>query len=68
MDSIVDALKKTKQGSQVRFIMANSNFLLEKVILVAESQYASITNGIKCEKFVELRSRYQEKVKSVAKM
>lgn len=68
MDFVVEALKKTKQGSQVRFIMANSNFLLDKVILVAESQYTSITNGLKCDKFKDLRKKYQEKVKSVAKM
>lgn len=67
MDFVVDALEKTKQGSQVRFIMANSNFLLDKVILVAECRYSSITDGLKWHNG-DLRKKYQEKVKSVAKI
>lgn len=67
MDLVVEALERTKQGSQVRFIMANSNFLLDKVILVAETQYSELTNGLKWQNN-DLRKKYQDKVKSVAKI
>lgn len=65
MESVLDALKKVKVASKVRFIMGNSNFLLDKVILVADEQYTSIT-GTKCQRLIDLRSKYQAKVKSVA--
>lgn len=67
MESVVDALKKEKVASKVRLIMGNSNFLLDKVILVADAQYTS-TTGLKCQKLIDLRSKYQAKVKSVANM
>lgn len=67
MESVLDALKKAKIASKVRFIMGNSNFLLDKVILVAEAQY-TYTTGLKCQKLIDLRSKYQAKVKSVANM
>lgn len=66
MESIVDALKKARASktSKVRFIMGNSNFLLDKVILVADAQYTK-TTGFRCQKLYDLRSKYQAKVKSV---
>lgn len=67
MESVVSALEKAKVASKVRFIMGNSNFLLDKVILVASAQYTNIT-GTKCQKLIDLRSKYQAKVKSVANM
>lgn len=67
MESVVEALKKVKVASKVRFIMGNSNFLLDKVILVADAQYTR-TTGLKCQKLIDLRSKYQAKVKSVANM
>lgn len=67
MESVVDTLKKERVASKVRLIMGNSNFLLDKVILVADAQYAS-TTGLKCQKLIDLRAKYQAKVKSVANM
>lgn len=67
MKSVVDALKGVKVASKVRFIMGNSNFLLDKVILVADAQYTQ-TTGSRCQKLIDLRSKYQEEVKSVAKI
>lgn len=67
MESVVDALKKAKVASKVRFIMGNSNFLLDKVILVADAQYTN-TTGLKCQKLSDLRAKYHSKVKSVANM
>lgn len=66
MESVVEALTKFKKvASKVRFIMGNSNFLLDKVILVADAQYTK-TTGTKCQKLIGLRSVYQAKVKSIA--
>lgn len=67
MESIVEALSKAKVASKTRFIMGNSNFLLDKVILVAEAHYNQ-TTGFKSQKLLDLRSKYQIKVKSVASM
>lgn len=62
MDSVVNALKKAKMSSKVRFIMGNSNFLLDKVIKVADQQFQDIT-GFECQKLKEVRTKYQAKVK-----
>jgi len=67
LESVVEALKKVKVASKVRFIMGNSNFLLDKVILVADAQYTKIT-GSRCQKLIDLRGKYQAKVKSAANM
>lgn len=67
MESVVDALKKTKVSSKSRFIMGNSNFLLDKVLKEADKQY-TITSGLKCQKLSDLKVKYQAKAKSVAKM
>lgn len=65
MESVVEALKKVKVASKARFIMGNSNFLLEKVILVADAQYTK-TTGTKCQRLIDLRGKYQAKVKTIA--
>lgn len=65
MDSVVEALKRTKIASKRRFIMGNSNFLLDKVIKVANTRYQTIT-GFECQKLSSLRTNYQAKVKSVS--
>lgn len=68
MQHVIEALgAASKQRSQVRFIMGNSNFLLDKVIVVADEQYKRIT-GFSCRKLCELRAKYAPKVKSVANM
>lgn len=67
MQHVIGALKRTKVASSKRFIMGNSNFLLDKVIPVADAQYNAITN-LKCHKLTNLRSGYQAKVKSEAKL
>lgn len=67
MESVIEALSKARMTSQARFIKGNSNFLLDKVILVAEEKYASITN-MKCQKLADCRSKYQAKADSVAKL
>lgn len=67
METVVEALAKAKVASKTRFIMGNSNFLLDKVILVAEAQYQQ-TTGFKCQKLLDLRSKYQAKVKATASM
>lgn len=65
MESVLDALRKVKVASKVRFIMGNSNFLLDKVIIVADEQYTNIT-GTKCQRLIDLRGKYQAKVKALA--
>lgn len=67
MESIVETLKKVKVASKTRFIMGNSNFLLDKVILVAEAQYKQ-TTGQSCQRLLDLRAKYHAKVKSLAVM
>lgn len=67
MDSVIEALSKAKMTSQARFIKGNSNFLLDKVILVADERYTRITN-MKCQKLVDCRSKYQAKADQVAKL
>lgn len=67
MDSVVEALKRAKVSSKVRFIMGNSNFLLDKVIKVADNQYYEIT-GLRCQKLIDLRNKYQTKVKSISNL
>jgi hypothetical protein len=67
IESVIDELGKAKMTSKARFIMSNSNFLLDKVIVVACEKYASIT-GQKCQKLVDLRTKYQAKAESVAKL
>lgn len=67
LDSVLEALSKAKMTSKARFIKGNSNFLLDKVIVVANEKYTSITN-LKCQKLTDLRARYQAKADSVAKL
>ena len=63
MESVVNALSKAKT-SQARRIMGNSNFLLDKVIPVAEEKFTSITN-LKCQKLADLRTKYKEKANNL---
>lgn len=67
IESVIDELGKAKMTSKARFIMSNSNFLLDKVIVVACEKYASIT-GQKCQKLLDLRTKYQAKADSAAKL
>lgn len=67
MESVIDALSKAKITSKARFIKANSNFLLDKVIVVAYEKYTKITES-KWQKLIDLRSKYQAKADSVAKL
>lgn len=67
MQSVVEALKKTNTTSNVRFIMGNSNFLLNKVIEVANQQYTKIT-GLKCQKLIDVGTQYRAKVEALAKI
>lgn len=65
MESVVKALKKTNKDSESRFIMGNSNFLLNKVIEVANQQYTKIT-GLGCQKLIDVGNQYRTKVKALA--
>lgn len=67
MKSVIEALSKAKQASAMRFILANSNFLLDKVILVAGEKYTKITNQ-KCLKLAELRPKYKAEAEFIAKL
>lgn len=67
IESVIDALGKAKMTSMARSIKGNSNFLLDKVIVVANEKYTSIT-GQKCQKLLDLRAKYQAKADSVAKL
>lgn len=67
IESVITELSEAKMTSKARFIMSNSNFLLDKVIVVACEKYAEIT-GQKCQKLLDLRTKYQAKADSVAKL
>lgn len=67
MKSVIDSLNKAKVASKMRFILGNSNFLLDKVIVVAGEKYATITN-LKCQKLADLRQRYKAEAESIAKL
>lgn len=67
LDSVIEALSNAKMASKARFIKGNSNFLLDKVLIVANEKYASIT-GLKCQKLLDLRTKYQAKADSLAKL
>lgn len=72
MSHIVDSLKKVRSShkskpSEVRFIMGNSNFLLDKVLVVAQEQYTTIT-GLQCNGLRDLQEKYNAIVKSVAEI
>lgn len=67
IESVIDALGKAKVTSKARFIKGNSNFLLDKVIVVACEKFNCITE-FKCQKLLDLRDKYQAKANSVAKL
>uniref|UniRef100_A0A6G1SIE6 Exocyst complex component 8 n=1 Tax=Aceria tosichella TaxID=561515 RepID=A0A6G1SIE6_9ACAR len=67
IESVIDELSKAKMASKARFIMSNSNFLLDKVIVVACEKYDDIA-GQKCQKLLDLRTNYRSKANQVAKM
>lgn len=63
MESVIDALSKARMGSKDRIIKANSKFLIDKVILVADEKYFKICN-MKCQKFADLRAKYEAKLQN----
>jgi len=67
MESVIESLSKAKMPSKARFIKGNSNFIVDKVIVVAQEKYTSIT-GQKCHKLIDLRAKYQAKADSIAKL
>lgn len=67
LQSIVDTLKRPKADSKVRIIMNNSNFLIDKVIKVADEQYKN-TNGSSCHKLLKIGADYKEKIKAIANL
>ena len=66
MNHVVETLRKARKrpSSEVRFIMGNSNFLLDKVVDEAQKQYTRTTN-LECTELRNLRNRYHAKIKSV---
>lgn len=66
MDSVIEALKKAKVISKFREILGNSNFLLDKVLVVAQEQYLRTSNQ-KCNELNNLRNKYAEIIEEYRK-
>ena len=67
IESVISELSDANKTLKAISIMSNSNFLLDKVIVVACEKYANIT-GQKCQKLLDLRTKYRDKADSVAKL